>query len=196
VELTGVERLDGPAVGDDEQMRIDLADAPRWVAGVVTGIPFGAAMGVYTKIDGPTSWTAAIVGGLITGVAFGTGMALWLDRQRRELRAAAGDLPAGKLMAARRAAHRGPVPIDPEIRAAARRIATRQLDRFLRTRKLFIAVMALAVVVGVGMALTGSPWRLLYALGAGALLIDQRYWPQRLRRRIALLSEATDETAE
>jgi hypothetical protein len=194
VEQTGVERLDGPAIGHDAQMRTDLADAPRWVLGTVTGIPFGAATGVYTTIDEPTSWTEAIVAGLIAGVIFGATMAYSLDQRRREVRAAAGDLPANKFRS--RAAARGPVPTDPEIRAAARRIATQQLDRFFRGRKLSIAAMALAVVFGVGMALTGSPWRLLYALGAGALLINQRHWPQRIRRRIALLSDTTEETAE
>ena len=196
VEPTGVEHLDGPAIGDDAQMRTYLADAPRWVLGVVTGVPFGAATGVYTTIDEPTSWTEAIVAGLIVGVIFGAAMAYSLDQRRREVRAAAGELPANKVKVARRAAHRGPVPTDPEIRAAARRIAIQLLDRFFRGRKLSIAVMALVVVFGVGMALTGSPWRLLYALGAVTALINQRYWPIRIRRRIALLSEATDETAE
>jgi hypothetical protein len=83
-------------------MRTYLADVPTWVLGVVVGVPFGAAAGVYSKIDGPTSWTAAIVGGLVAGVAFGGGMAFSLDKQRREVRAAVGGLPANKLRAAPR----------------------------------------------------------------------------------------------
>ena len=197
VDPTDVDaRMDGPAVGDAEQMRTYLADAPRWVLGVVAGVPFGAGMGVYTKLSWSMSWPAAIVGGLITGVAFGATMAFSLDKQRREVHAAAGDLPANKLRAGHRAAERGPVPIDPETRAAARRIATRQLELLLRVRKFVIAAMALQLVSSVGMAVTGSPWRLLCALVVGVLLIGQWYWPQRIRRRIALLSEATDETAE
>jgi hypothetical protein len=133
---------------------------------------------------------------LVVGVAFGGGMAFSLDKQRREVRAAVGGLPANKLRAARRAAHRGPVPTDPEIRAAARRIATQELDRHLRVRKVVIVWPALVVVSSVGAAVTGSPWQLLYALGAGVLLIGQWYWPQRIRLRIELLSEATDDTAE
>jgi len=152
-------------------------------------------MGVYAKTLGPMSWTAAIVGGLIAGVVFGATMAFSLDKHRRDLRAAAGELPANTFTAARRAADRGPVPTDPNTRAAARRIATRQLERCRGVRIFFIAGSALLLVATVGMPVIGWRWRRLYALVAAGLLIVQWYWPRRIRRRIQLLSEATEQTA-
>jgi Flp pilus assembly protein TadB len=176
-------------------MRTYLADPPRWVLGVVTGVLFGVATGVYFKMYAPT-WTAAILRGLGVAAVFGATMAFSLYRERRDMRAVVGELPANKFKAAYRAAERGPVPTDPEIRAAARRIATQELARHLRGRTFVIVGSAFALVASVGLAVIGSPWQLLYAPVVGVLLVVQWYWSQRLRRRIALLSEATEQTAQ
>jgi hypothetical protein len=90
-------------VGNDERMRAYLSKAPRWIVAVVTGLPFGVMMGIYTKIDGPTSWMGAVLGGLVAGVFFGAVMAFSIDKRRRAMRAAVGDLPTGEAKAARAA---------------------------------------------------------------------------------------------
>src|SRR3954454_2835079 len=143
-------------VGDDAQMRTHLAKPPRWVLAVITGFPFGITMGIFTKIDGPTSWTESVVGGLVIGVVFGVAMAFSLDKRLCTMDAAVGDLPTGKRKAAHRAADRGPLPADPEIRAAALRIAMNKLD-LLRPKKLFIvAAMVLLLTSTVGLVVTES----------------------------------------
>jgi Flp pilus assembly protein TadB len=184
-------------VGNDERMRAYLSKAPRWIMAVSIGLPFGIMMGIYIKIDGPTSWMGAVVGGLVAGVFFGAVMAFSIDKRLRAMRAAVGDLPAGEAKAARRAADRGPIPTDPEIRAAAVRIATQQLD-LLRPvlRRRFIVGMVLLLTFSVVGAVIESPWYLLYALVPALFLTSQWYLPRRIRRRIRLLSEGTNVITE
>ena len=164
---------------------------------VIIGLPFGIMMGIYTKIDGPTSWLGAVLGGLVGGIFFGAVMAFSIDKRRRAMRAAVGDLPTGEAKAARRAADRGPIPTDPEIRAAAVRIATQQLD-LLRPvlRRRFIVAMVLLLTFSVVGAVIESPWYLLYALVPALVLTSQWYLPRRIRRRIRLLSEGTNVITE
>jgi Flp pilus assembly protein TadB len=90
----------------------------------------------------------------------------------------------------------GPVPEDDETRSAALRIASRYLADYTgRTRWLFIIVLVLILIGSVAGAVSESPWALLGAIVPAALLYTRWYWPRRLRRRIALLSEARRETA-
>jgi Flp pilus assembly protein TadB len=180
-------------VGNDQRMRAYLSKAPRWIMAVIIGLPFGIMMGIYTKIDGPMSSAGAVLEGLVAGVFFGVAMAFSIDKRRRAMRAAVGDLPTGEAKAARRAADRGPIPTDPEIRAAAVRIATQQLD-LLRPvlRRRFIVAMVLLLTFSVVGAVIESPWYLLYALVPALLLTSLWYLPRRIRRRIRLLSEGTN----
>jgi hypothetical protein len=185
-------------VGHDAQMRTYLANLPRWALGLISGFTFGTAMGIFTKIDGPTSWTEAVVGGVIMGVLFGAVMAFSIDKRRREMRVALGDLPADKSRAARRAADRGPIPADAEVRAAALRIAGHQLDLFRRARGRSVVVIVLLMTSTVGLVVSGSPWyvRLLNALTPLLMLIGYWYWPRRIRKRIELLSEGANVITE
>jgi hypothetical protein len=185
-------------VGNDERMRAYLSKAPRWIMAVITGLPVGIMMAIYTKIDGPTSWLGAVLGGLVGGVCFGAVMAFSIDKRRRAMRAAVGDLPRGEAKAARRAADHGPIPTDPEIRAAAVRIATQlQLDllRPIR-RRLFIVAMVLSLTFSVVGAVIESPWYLLYALVPALLPTSQWYLRRHIRRRMKLLSEGTNVITE
>ncbi|MEV8378517.1 hypothetical protein AB0P21_37610 [Kribbella sp. NPDC056861] len=43
---------------------------PAWVNFLLTGIPFGAALGAYSKIDGKSTGFA-MISGAITGLLFG-----------------------------------------------------------------------------------------------------------------------------
>jgi hypothetical protein len=162
---------------------------------VLGGVLFGALMGAFTKQDG-SSWTAAGVGAIVTGVPFGLVMGWWSTKWQRGMKDAEGDLPDEKVRLAHRAAMGGPVPEDDETRSAALRIASRYLADYTgRTRWPFIIVPALILIGSVAGAVSESPWGLFAAIVPAAILYTRWYWPRRLRRRIALLSEARPETA-
>jgi hypothetical protein len=178
--------------GDDERVRNYLSAAPKWVVALIAGTGFGAGMGIFIRNDG-SSWTETVVSGLILGVAFGIPMAFWFDKEQREMRAVEGDIPTEKLKSAHRAAQSGPIPEDPEVRAAARRIATHQLREYGQIRRpvrIGLALLMLAAsVIG---SVFGSPWNLLFAVAPVFMLVSDLYLPRRTRRRIELLSEATE----
>ncbi|GAA1129748.1 hypothetical protein GCM10009630_29570 [Kribbella jejuensis] len=177
-------------------MRSEPVEVPGWILGVLGGVLFGVAMGAFIKHDG-SSWTAAGVGVIVTGVPFGLAMGWWSARWRRGLKDAEGDISAEKARLAQRAATGGPAPEDDEVRSAALRIASRYLESYTgRTRWLFIIVPAAILLGTIAGAAGGSPWELLGAPVAAGLLYARWYWPRRLRRRIALLTEATPETRE
>jgi predicted outer membrane lipoprotein len=147
-------------------------------------------MGIFIRNDG-SSWTETVVSGVILGVAFGIPMALWFDKEQREMRAVEGDIPTGKLKSAHRAAASGPIPEDPEVRAAALRIANRQLRQYGQTRRpLRIGLAVLMLTASVIGTVSSSPWYLLFALAPVSILVSHLYLPRRTRRRIELLSEA------
>ncbi|MFI7067948.1 hypothetical protein ACIBL3_43620 [Kribbella sp. NPDC050124] len=129
-------------------MRTYLLTTPRWVVGLFSGLVFGLGMAALIRFSSPpASWREAAVIGGVAGVLFGSAMAFGLDRQRRELRAAAGDLPPRQLLEAYRAAFRGPMPDDPLVRSAAARVARRRLESLRRARILFVI---LAILMGIG----------------------------------------------
>jgi Flp pilus assembly protein TadB len=178
--------------GDDERMRDYMSGSPKWVVAVIAGAFYGTGMGIFVKSDG-SSWTATIISAVVLGVGFGIPSAFWFDKQRRQMRAAEGDLPTDKLKSAHHAAERGPIPEDPEVRAAARRIATHQLQQLQRTPRLVVIGVpaALLVVVVIG-SVTDSPWNLIFAVAPVFVLIGQLSVSRRARRRIELLSDPTE----
>lgn len=174
-------------------MQSNFSDPPRWLVAVWTGLIGGVGVGFFIKTDG-TGWTpsaiiagvAAILFALVTGKLEPS----W-RREREELEAG---LPADKVQLARRASMRGPVPADPEVRAAALRIAFDGLARSSKQPgpRLATAFGVVMAIVAVGAALSGSLWALLYAFSASAMLYSGWYLPRRLRRRIELLSAAVN----
>jgi hypothetical protein len=178
-------------VGDDEQVRNYLSAAPKWVVALIMGTGFGTWMGIFIKNDG-LSWTETVVSGLILGVAFGIPMAFWFDKERREMRVVEGDIPTEKLTAAHRAAWNGPIPEDPEVRAAALRITTHQLRQDGQIpRPVSIGGALLMLTASVIQSVADSPWYLLFAVAPVFILVSHLYSPRRIRRRIELLSEPT-----
>lgn len=183
-------------MADDHHMRGERAEVAGWIPAVMGGVLFGAVMGAFTKHDG-SSWTAAGMGALVTGVPFGLTIAWWSARWQRGMKDAEGDMLGEKVRLAHRAAMGGPVPEDDEVRSAALRIASRYLADYTgRTRWLFIIVLALILIGTVAGAISESLWGLLGALVPAVLLYTRWYWPRRLRRRIALLTEAEPEGTE
>lgn len=100
----------------------------RWLLSAWMGLVGGVGIGALFKTDG-TSWTACGVIALVSGILFAVVAWSFEPRWRRERAEIEGGLPRDKLRVARRAAERGPVPADAEIRAAAVRMASRGLTR-------------------------------------------------------------------
>jgi len=149
-------------------------------------------MGLSAKLDGEGWFGAGFMA--TSGIPFGLAMAWWGRRWRRERGRMETDLPADKVQVARLAASRGPVPADPEIRAAAVRIAAHELAEVTRHRRFRILIGGVMLIATVGAAQAGSLWALLYAACAAAVLYFQWHQPRQLRRRIDLLSAADTST--
>ncbi|NEA37180.1 hypothetical protein [Streptomyces sp. SID13031] len=174
-------------------MRIDPLTIKPWLAGLAAGLFFGvffAAISVITFRDELDSWLWMIIPGLVAavGVALAAGLGL-LSTQRR-LRPAVEGLSPEAARVALKAARRGPVPTQPEIRAAALGIAERQLAGFLRVRIWLLIAGACAIVSQVFLALDDDGfdwWRLLAAAAFALAFAMQFYQPKLTRRRIAQL---------
>lgn len=165
-----------------------------WVVAVTTGVPFGLLMGLSAKYLSSTNWIAALIGGAVTGLLFGLGMAYANHQQRRVLDAAGTDASTGMLRTAYRAAGRGPVPADPETRAAALRIATHQLSLLRRYQVLFFLIAVPGVLSIALNLISGWQWRDALSVGGPLVLGLSFYWRRQLRERIRLLS-TEDSTA-
>ncbi|MFC5264777.1 hypothetical protein ACFPJ1_21905 [Kribbella qitaiheensis] len=170
-------------------MRTYLLTAPGWLVGLSSGLILGTGFAAVTRYADPrASWLAAAIVGVVVGVLSGAALAFAACRQRRELRVAAGDLPPAQLLDAYRAAVRGPVPVDPQIRAAAARVARRRIETARQTRILTVAAAILLAVGAVLNTLTGkyglAVWLACAALANGAVV----YEIKRLRRRLERLS--------
>lgn len=140
---TAIEQDNAHVHWDDEPVCSYRSGPPTWILALLAGVLFGVGMGIFTKLDG-SSWWSAGVGAVVTGVPFGLVMGRWAAKWQRDVRQAQGDLPADEVALAHRAAAGGPVPDDPQVRSAALRLATHQVAQYAgRTRKLQIAVMAL-----------------------------------------------------
>ncbi|MDX6238918.1 MAG: hypothetical protein QOG10_3733 [Kribbellaceae bacterium] len=173
-------------MGDDAQMRTYLASLPRWALALISGLPFGTAMGIFTKIDG-SSTVAAFVSGAVVGILFAASLTFSLKRRWRGEQRALGDAPPAIQKAALGAVWRGPAPADPEIRAATLRLAEHQLGQMLRWRTTIIICFAV-VLVGTVVSAFDSSWRLVFTALYVPLLVGQWYWPKHLCSRIELLS--------
>jgi hypothetical protein len=149
-------------------------------------------MGIFTKLDG-SSWQDAAVEALVFGIVSGVIVGFSTDKRRREERAIAGNLPKGQLRLARRAAQTGPIPDDPETRAAAQRIAGGQLELDRRFSRFFVAGATLALIWALALGMSQSPWNFLYVPAPALVLVSRWYWPRRVQRRIDALSAAADE---
>ncbi|WP_041289369.1 hypothetical protein [Kribbella flavida] len=170
-------------------MRIYLLTSPRWILGVIIGLASGILIGLVARFDIPLTWPEALVCGAVIGSLLGVTLVFSVDRQRRQLRAAAGDLPPQMLAAAHRAAGGGPIPVDADVRGAAAKIAAQQLLFLRRNRSTFIVFMTVLVVSTAFNVLDGFGWGTMVPIVVGAATIAfGLYWPRRLRDRIQQLS--------
>ncbi|MFI7060317.1 hypothetical protein ACIBL3_04985 [Kribbella sp. NPDC050124] len=154
------------------------------------GLSGAVATGLSLKTGG-ASWAETGGFAALGGVMLAIGMWWAEPRWRRERAEVEGDLPSEKLELARRAAQRGPVPSDPEVRAAALRIASYDLDSstWVPGPRIRTAIGAVMAINAVGAARSGSLWALIFAFSAALMLWFGLYYPRQLRRRIELLSQ-------
>jgi hypothetical protein len=178
-------------VREDEPVQSYFSDPPRWLFALWGGVTGGAGVGLFVKVVTEASWAASgIMAVIAAGVA--TVSVWWLEpgwrRKRDELE---GGLSADKVALARRAAMRGPVSDDPEVRAAALRIASDGLtkSRWQPGPRLTAALGGVMLIGSVGAALSGSLWAVLYASAGCTTVYSGLCVPRQLRRRIELLSQ-------
>jgi hypothetical protein len=165
--------------------------APLWLVAVSAGVPAGIIAGGFGVLVEGTSLTEGVITGAVFALLMGAAITAAMHRQRRLLRSAVGELPREALIVAARAAERGPVPADPELRSTARAIAVRRLEVLQRPalRILFYVVIALGTLSAVMSVITGGGWSALLPVVTPIILATLVFYqPRRLRARIQLLS--------
>ncbi|ADB34665.1 hypothetical protein Kfla_5659 [Kribbella flavida DSM 17836] len=169
---------------------------PTWVTFLLGGVPFGVVMGAFIKQD-DGSWTEAVVGGVLIGIFFGAAMVRLGVTWDRATAEAEGELPEDKLAAAYRAADGGPIPEDPEVRAAARRIALAFASFSSgRMRRFTLVMLVVLIDVTVVAAILDSPWVLVYTVFFSGVFAVLWWTPRRSRRRAEELSRAPATTSQ
>ncbi|GAA0941744.1 hypothetical protein GCM10009554_33630 [Kribbella koreensis] len=170
-------------------MRGRLGTIPTWASVLLMGLPFGVAMGIsVTKDRGSTE--SAVVSGILLGLFFGLAMTIASNRQRPLLRQALGTNTSPALRrAATRAVRRGPVPADPEVRAAAIGLAEYQLNLLTGRRRLSLIIwpLVLAAIIASTLVFDDAPWPIALIAICLSLIADQILRPKYLRARIAVL---------
>lgn len=158
------------------------------------GVPFGVLMGLFGAYRHGHDAVDGLVTGIFSGVLFGLAMS-WLTarqqaaRDRRTAPFTAGLTAQGRTLAMR-ASHRGPVPDDPAIRAAAAALARDQLEQTTSQRGRNLAGLAAFTVLELVQALTSSPWFWLAVLLFAGFFVALLRQPRALHRRLSRLNAA------
>ncbi|WP_062985614.1 hypothetical protein [Nocardia anaemiae] len=178
-------------------MNIVLRNAPWWALSLYFGVVFAIWMAVlwpivnheYSSGEIGGGAVAAVVGGIIFGAVMGPVTA----RQFRQLNSVIGPLSNSAYRLAKRAAIRGPVPSDPEIRRAALAIASRGSARLKRGKWTYGTLSIIEAILAVSyayQAITSSAWywgqATLFAVLSGVMLYPL-WLSGQLERRIELL---------
>jgi hypothetical protein len=176
-------------------MRIDPLSIRPWVAGVAAALIFAVVFSVLIWVTSQQGerdfWPAeVIVGGLGGGALTAVAMGLSVRNLQRRLRPAVESLSPEAARAAYRAARHGPIPAQPEVRAAALDIAEHQLAGFVRVRIWLLLAGVCVVASQFALALDddGFDWpRLLVAVGFAVAFGTLFLQPRLSWRRIAQL---------
>lgn len=174
-------------------MRTWLLDLPRWKRAVVLGVTFGALMTLCTVLSQDVSWVGAALGGVVGGALFGLIASRTMFPQEPELRTVVAASQAAGRRQVSRATWRGPVPDDPDVRAAAAGVIAYQLPILERQRRWAPFFYLFMILVAGALALTGSPWYWAAVALFAALLVMQLVLPGHLRRRAELLDGSRPE---
>lgn len=177
-----------------------LMNAPWWqlslIVGLIAGPLFGAGMGIALSVtEGRSSdgWVPGFLGGVVFGVVAGAITGPIAAYQSQRTRSVLGPLSAEDYSVVLRAAGRGPLPADPELRRAAGRLAAYRVEVTTRMRAFTFPVLGLFFVLEAVQAVVTSAWYWLAAVFFALMLVQGWWEPRRLRRRIELLADpATD----
>ncbi|WP_432947973.1 hypothetical protein ACQPXM_12425 [Kribbella sp. CA-253562] len=134
-----------------------LLTAPRWKIASSAGLLVFVGYGIGFKLVKEVSWFYALVIAAVGAVTAYVVSVLVLGRMRRELKTVGADhLAPAHQVEAYQAVQRGRIHPDPEIRAAAVRIAEHRLKEAPRSRKLFLAAGVLLAASTVVNAVAGN----------------------------------------
>ena len=127
--------------------------APWWQLALAFAVPVSVLrfLGMRFLQADPVG-EAALAAGL-HGVGFGLVLGVVVARQNRGMRSAAGSDDPGFVVRAAKVAARGPVPDDPVLREAARRIALYRGGLLRRYRRWVVPFLALVGTVVLGLAI-------------------------------------------
>ncbi|MGY1720184.1 hypothetical protein ACI8AG_14175 [Blastococcus sp. SYSU DS0552] len=165
-----------------------LTRASRTQLGLIMGLFCGAGAAFGVAVLGGQGWSAAVPGAV--GAAIGGGLvgATLMHGQLRRQAEAVGVLGGRARRAAGRASLRGPVPEDPETRAAAYALVEHALAERRRNRVPSVVGAVVLLAMTVYLAVQASPWWWVgVAVLAGLLAYGWFVLPRRLRRRAELL---------
>ncbi|GAB2615129.1 hypothetical protein [Kribbella endophytica] len=174
-------------------MRAYLLTAPRWVLCLVYGLPFGAIITIGILWDNSSGALEVVLFGLIAGLLYGVGGTIVNEKPRREVRALMGEVRRKQFPIVFRAARRGAVPADPDVRAAASRLAAHDSSKAILGVAIGSPLTALMIAAAVTQS--DSPRFPLFT-GLAALLVVliayQGYQWRHLKRRVKLLTPTND----
>jgi len=165
-----------------------LLTASPWQYALLYGGLFFVAMTLDGRFVRQESWTATLVGAAIGGAVVGAGIGPLMRRKMKQQLDAVGDVPDDvRYRVAGRSTLRGPLPTDPDERAAQVRLIDHQLAQVRRGRPVAVVVYAVFVAAGVWLAVSRSPWWWLFVAFWLALDVLQLITPTLLHRRAARL---------
>jgi hypothetical protein len=150
-----------------ESRRTSLSWTSLLHASLLGGLAIGAWRALVNAIiDTGDSVTGAAVSGFAIGAVMGPIIA-WSARRES---VALGPLDRGQAKLARRAARRGAVPADPEIRQAAYRLAVSQRDYVRKLRVPFLILVVPTIALLLVLTVTTSTKAALVVLPTVAVL--------------------------
>jgi hypothetical protein len=161
--------------------------APWWKLSLVMGALLAPFFTVMFRLGRDMGWAAAVPTGLLTAAICGPILGYMAWKQAHESISGAGSLPEDHLARAERAARRGAVPQEDELRQAALGIVEHRLLMLHATRVRALVSTASLLVVAVLLAVSHSPWWWM-GVGFGLALLAFVLWtPAHLERRAQLL---------
>jgi hypothetical protein len=157
------------------------------VGSLIAGGVFALLQFLFHYLIDDRSVGRSLLSAALSGLFFGPVFGALTYRTAQRQRAAMGTLPDRESRLARRAATRGPVPADPQVRDAALRVANFRLDQAKRQLVWGSLFWAVIIAIGMWLVMTDSPWWAVPVMLFAGLLIFQLRLPGHLRRRVALL---------
>lgn len=173
-----------------------LLRAPWWILALIYGIYFGAVTGVLNAVTNHQDFATAAAGGAAGGLFFGLLMGVTTSRRRDRLSQIAGPVSREQLPVVFRAAAKGPIPDDPDIRRASGQVIAYRLSRLGKLVVLSYAVFGAFSALALYLVMTsGRAWWLAFALFASFVPLTA-FQAARTKRRAALFGVTVDDAPD